>query len=139
MIAIGAPVATVSPSLTISSRITPVTGDGTSALTLSVETSTNASYFSTESPIFFSHCATVPSVTVSPNCGIVIVVILTALRPRLRAPHALRGAPGPTSQQPGRTRKMLLCSVHVHHLKSRQVAHRVDHLLGRRHELFLER
>src|ERR1700681_4913516 len=80
MIAIGVPVGTVSPSFTISSRITPVTGDGTSALTLSVETSTNASYFSTLSPGFLSHCATVPSVTVSPSCGIVIVVATLKLR-----------------------------------------------------------
>ncbi len=74
MIAIGVPVGTVSPSLTINSRIVPLTGAGTSAFTLSVETSTNASYFSTVSPTFLSHCATVPSVTDSPSCGIVIVV-----------------------------------------------------------------
>src|SRR5579862_7383753 len=54
--------------------MTPVTGAGTSALTLSVDTSTNDSYFSTVSPTFLSHCATVPSVTVSPSCGIVIVI-----------------------------------------------------------------
>ncbi len=81
MIAIGAPVGTVSPSLTINSRITPLTGDGTSALTLSVDTSTKASYFSTLSPGFLSHCATVPSVTVSPNWGIVIVVAMSAPYP----------------------------------------------------------
>ena len=44
MTAIGVPVATVSPSLTRSSRIVPVTGEGTPALTLSVETSTKSSY-----------------------------------------------------------------------------------------------
>ncbi len=48
--AIGVPVATVSPSLTSNSRIVPVTGDGTPALTLSVETSTKSSYLSTLSP-----------------------------------------------------------------------------------------
>src|ERR1700680_4724363 len=79
MIAIGVPVGTVSPSFTMSSRMIPVTGEGTSALTLSVDTSTNASYFSTLSPGFLSHCATVPSVTVSPSCGIVIVVAMLEL------------------------------------------------------------
>src|SRR5580658_1136457 len=76
MIAIGAPVGTVSPSWAMISTIVPLTGEGTSALTLSVDTSTKDSYFSTESPTFLSHCATVPSVTVSPSWGIVIVVAM---------------------------------------------------------------
>ncbi len=96
MIAIGAPVGTVSPSFAISSRMTPLTGEGTSALTLSVETSTNASYFSTESPTRLSHCATVPSVTVSPSCGIVIVVDIQAV-PSLRP---FRISPARASRQP---------------------------------------
>ena len=78
MTAIGAPVGTVSPSATISSRIVPATGEGTSALTLSVETSTNDSYFSTVSPGCLSQRATVPSVTVSPSCGMRIVVLKIA-------------------------------------------------------------
>ena len=80
IIAIGAPVATVWPSLTISSRMRPATGEGTSALTLSVEISTKASYFSTLSPTRLSQCETVPSVTVSPSWGIVIVVSDMAVR-----------------------------------------------------------
>src|SRR5665213_528354 len=76
MIAIGVPVGTVVPSCTSSSLIVPVTGEGTSEFTLSVETSTNASYFSTASPGCLSQRSTVPSVTVSPNCGIVIVVAI---------------------------------------------------------------
>src|SRR5579862_701542 len=80
MTAIAVPVATVVPSCTKISRSVPVTGAGTSELTLSVETSTKASYFSTESPAFLSHRSTVPSVTVSPSCGIVIVVA-TSLEP----------------------------------------------------------
>ncbi len=42
--------------------------------TLSVETSSNASSTATESPIFFNQRVTVPSLTLSPNAGIVITV-----------------------------------------------------------------
>src|SRR6476469_3560677 len=69
MMAIGVPVGTVVPSCTSSSLIVPVTGAGTSEFTLSVETSTKASYLSTASPGCLSQRSTVPSVTVSPNCG----------------------------------------------------------------------
>src|SRR5580658_4327777 len=89
--AIGVPVATVSPSLTSNSRIVPVTGDGTPALTLSVETSTKSSYLSTESPTLLSHWATVPSVTVSPSCGIVIVVAMLELHHRAHCLSHFRG------------------------------------------------
>ena len=96
MTAIAVPVATVSPSLTSSSRMVPVTGEGTSALTLSVETSTKASYFSTASPGFLSHCATVPSVTVSPSCGIVIVVAIVLSRPLVLRTAPARAWPAPS-------------------------------------------
>ena len=50
---------------------TPPYGDGISEATLSVSTSSSGSYFFTWSPGFFSHLPTVPSVTVSPSCGMV--------------------------------------------------------------------
>ncbi len=48
----------------------PATGEGISVSTLSVDTSTSGSSTSTESPTFFSHRVTVPSVTDSPSSGI---------------------------------------------------------------------
>ena len=71
MIAISALLGTVAPSSTRISFRMPANGDGTSALTLSVMTSTRASYFSTVSPGFFSHLPIVPSATLSPSWGIV--------------------------------------------------------------------
>ena len=68
------PTATVSPSWTLISLRTPATGAGTSALTLSVMTSTSASYFSTASPGCFSQRLICPSVTLSPSWGMVTLV-----------------------------------------------------------------
>jgi len=65
------PTSTVSPSGTRISVRTPAAGDGTSESTLSVETSNRGSSRATVSPMAFIHRVTVPSVTVSPNCGIV--------------------------------------------------------------------
>jgi hypothetical protein len=55
--------------------MTPLTGDGISAFTLSVITSASDSYFSTVSPGCLSHFPIVPSVTLSPNWGIVTGVM----------------------------------------------------------------
>ena len=66
----------VSGSTRISTR-TPATGDGISALTLSVTTSSSGSYLSTRSPIRLRQFPIVPSVTLSPSCGIVIVVAVS--------------------------------------------------------------
>ena len=52
----------------------PATGEGISVSTLSVETSSKASSTATESPIFFNQRVTVPSLTLSPNAGIVMTV-----------------------------------------------------------------
>ena len=52
----------------------PATGDGISVSTLSVETSRRASSTATLSPTFLSQRVTVPSVTLSPSAGIVIMV-----------------------------------------------------------------
>ncbi len=69
MIAISAPISTVSSSSTRILVSTPATGDGISVSTLSVETSRSGSSTSTVSPTFFSHWVTVPSVTLSPRAG----------------------------------------------------------------------
>ncbi len=60
----------------------PLAGAGTSASTLSVETSTMVSPSSTKSPSFLCHSSTVPSVTDSPIWGIsmstVVVLAISA-------------------------------------------------------------
>jgi hypothetical protein len=71
--AIGVPTATVSPAATSISVTTPDAGDGISVSTLSVEISTSTSSSTTESPVCLAHERIVPSVTVSPSCGIVTV------------------------------------------------------------------
>ena len=64
-----APTSTVSSSWTKISSITPLTGDGISVSTLSVEISSSPSSASTVSPTFLSQRVTVPSVTLSPSAG----------------------------------------------------------------------
>jgi hypothetical protein len=64
------PTSTVSPSGTRISVSTPPAGEGTSESTLSVDTSKRGSSRSMVSPTAFNHFVTVPSVTVSPSCGI---------------------------------------------------------------------
>ncbi len=61
------PTDTVSPSGTRISVTVPVTGDGTSESTLSVETSNRTSSSSIASPTCLCHFVMVPSVTVSPS------------------------------------------------------------------------
>ena len=56
---------------------------GTSALTLSVTTSTSGSYLATWSPGCFSHFPIVPSATLSPSWG--IVTLATIAGPPLAA------------------------------------------------------
>ena len=51
---------------------TPLMGEGTSTLTLSVSSSTSGSSAVTFSPFDLSHLETVASVTDSPNVGTVI-------------------------------------------------------------------
>jgi hypothetical protein len=64
-----APTATVSSSSTEMPRRMPDAGEGISVSTLSVDTSRSGSSTSTRSPSFFSQRVTVPSVTLSPSCG----------------------------------------------------------------------
>src|SRR2546426_6238655 len=78
--AISVPTVTVVPSLTLISFNTPASGAGTSAFTLSVMTSTRASYFLTWSPGCFSHFEMVPSVIDSPSCGILTDAICRLAR-----------------------------------------------------------
>ena len=66
------PTETVSPSGTRISVTVPLTGEGTSESTLSVETSNRTSSSATASPTRLCHFVIVPSVTVSPSCGIVM-------------------------------------------------------------------
>src|SRR5918994_7914679 len=68
---ISVPTSTVVPSETRSFSILPATGEGSSAFTLSVSTSARGSSFSTSSPSALSQRVMVPSVTLSPSCGIV--------------------------------------------------------------------
>ena len=56
----------------------PAAGAGTSASTLSVETSTTISSASTRSPTRLRHSITVPSATESPICGMVIWTVVPA-------------------------------------------------------------
>src|SRR5919107_554476 len=68
---ISVPTSTVVPSGTRNFSILPATGEGSSAFTLSVSTSARGSSISTSSPSAFSQRVMVPSVTLSPSCGIV--------------------------------------------------------------------
>src|SRR5215468_1294396 len=69
MTASSAPTATVSSSATEIPRRIPETGEGISVSTLSVETSSSGSSAETWSPSRLSQRVTVPSVTLSPSCG----------------------------------------------------------------------
>ena len=71
MTASSAPTSTVASSSAVMDRSTPATGDGISVSTLSVEISNKGSSMATVSPMFLSQRVTVPSVTLSPSCGIV--------------------------------------------------------------------
>src|SRR5450830_602457 len=84
--------ATVTPSPTTISAITPLVGDGISASTLSVEISKMGSSRLTSSPTFFNHRESVPSAIDSPICG--ITTSTRAKRVSLRI-WALRSAQRP--------------------------------------------
>ena len=85
MMAISALFGTVAPSSARISLRTPSNGDGTSALTLSVMTSSSGSYFATVSPGCLSHFPIVPSATLSPSWGIVTFATFAAPSDRLVA------------------------------------------------------
>jgi hypothetical protein len=69
-----APTGTVESTATSIAISVPATGDGISVSTLSVDTSRRASSTATLSPTFLSQRVTVPSLTLSPRAGIVIIV-----------------------------------------------------------------
>ena len=79
---------TVSPSATSRERTHPAWAEGTSVSTLSVDTSNRGSSVATCSPSFLSQRVTVPSVTVSPSCGIATCSMSTSSGwCRVRHPH----------------------------------------------------
>ena len=69
-----APTGTVVSTGTSMEIIVPATGEGISVSTLSVDTSSKASSTATLSPTPFNQRVTVPSLTLSPSAGIVIIV-----------------------------------------------------------------
>ena len=71
MTASSAPTATVASTATTILVRVPLTGEGISVSTLSVDTSSSGSSTLTWSPSDLSHRVTVPSVTLSPSAGIV--------------------------------------------------------------------
>jgi hypothetical protein len=75
----GAPTWTVASASTRIFTSVPVAGEGTSASTLSVDTSTRGSSAVTVSPTCLSHSSTVPSVTDSPMAGIVISTVVVCV------------------------------------------------------------
>ena len=91
------PTSTRSPSPARISASTPATGDGTSVSTLSVDTSKSVSSRATSSPTCLNHRMTVPSVTVSPNCGIVMSAISSPQNPRGQATPSRAAALHPRS------------------------------------------
>ena len=72
-----APTSTVSSSATRISSMTPLTGEGISVSTLSVEISSRPSSAWIVSPTFLSQRVTVPSVTLSPSAGRTTDVLMT--------------------------------------------------------------
>ena len=92
--AISAPACTVWPSLARISFKTPLTGEGTSALTLSVSTSSIGSNSTTLSPGFTSQREIVPSWTDSPSCGMTTRVVFAMVRKQRARARPGRSSPG---------------------------------------------
>ncbi len=91
-----APTSTVSPSATRISETTPAVGAGTSESTLSVDTSNSGSSAATGSPTCLNQRVIVPSVTVSPSCGIVTSTNLPSCADALSRGDCGRSARAPT-------------------------------------------
>ena len=96
------PTRTTASSPAMISVRTPLTGEGISVSTLSVETSSNGSSAVTVSPTAFSQRVTVPSVTLSPSWGIDTVVatvplllLLVVLRLSVKRGHGAACQPTP--------------------------------------------
>ena len=96
------PTRTTASSPAMISVSTPLTGEGISVSTLSVETSSNGSSAVTASPTAFSQRVTVPSVTLSPSWGIDTVVatvplllLLVVLRLSVKRGHGAACQPTP--------------------------------------------
>ena len=102
MTASAPPTRTTASSPAMISVSTPLTGEGISVSTLSVETSSNGSSAVTVSPTAFSQRVTVPSVTLSPSWGIDTVVatvplllLLVVLRLSVKRGHGAACQPTP--------------------------------------------
>ena len=96
------PTRTTASSPAMISVSTPLTGDGISVSTLSVDTSSNGSSAVTVSPTDFSQRVTVPSVTLSPSWGIDTVVatvplllLLVVFRLSVKRGHGVACQPKP--------------------------------------------
>ena len=96
------PTRTTASSPAMISVSTPLTGEGISVSTLSVDTSSNGSSAVTVSPTAFSQRVTVPSVTLSPSWGIDTVVatvplllLLVVLRLSVKRGHGAACQPTP--------------------------------------------
>src|ERR1700730_2104354 len=98
----------------MSSPIVPSAGAGLSAVTLCVITSALASYLATCPPGWLSHFAIVPSVTLSPSCGMLTV---SAIEPVSSFFLLIRG-------QLAKGHLRLIRSDHVRLLQRRRVRHR---------------
>ena len=102
MTASAPPTRTTATSPAMISVSTPLTGEGISVSTLSVDTSSNGSSAVTVSPTAFSQRVTVPSVTLSPSWGIDTVVatvplllLLVVLRLSVKRGHGAACQPTP--------------------------------------------
>ena len=102
MTASAPPTRTTASSPAMISVSTPLTGEGISVSTLSVDTSSNGSSAVTVSPTAFSQRVTVPSVTLSPSWGIDTVVatvplllLLVVLRLSVKRGHGAACQPTP--------------------------------------------
>src|SRR6266702_697675 len=101
---------TVSPEATWMRTRRPSNGEGISALTLSVTTSTMGSSRRTMSPSCFSQRSTVPSVTDSPSCGIFSVARLILLPPRIVYDFGQGGGPVQGRRRMARRFRVGICT-----------------------------
>src|SRR6266853_6152991 len=86
------PTGTVLPASTRMAFTTPAVIEGISVVTLSVSTSKSGSSAFTASPTFVYQLATVPSVTVSPSCGMITSIPALSCRLLCRAARFERAA-----------------------------------------------
>src|SRR5829696_5421693 len=125
-----APTSIVSPAWAWILTSVPLAGAGTSASTLSVDTSTIVSSAETASPSCFTHSSTVPSDTDSPICGRVTSTVVST--EAMCGPHDIAGSAARLPDEPRRAREGPDASDHAdqHGQRERHDAPPV----GRQHE-----